>query len=331
MIQTFSFFHFVRYLKGFRVEQCSLFLQHKCTQHRPYTCFYWHFKNQRRRRPLRKRDATFNYNPDTYCDKYDEQSGVCPNADECPYVHRNAGDTEKRYHLRYYKTATCIHETDTKGNCTKNGVHCAFAHGAADMRPPVYDMKELQQQQQQQQQSSSLSVSSLSSSSSTCQQQLSNPISSSSSSSSSNFNMTTNLHLSNNMSNNEPASSSSSSSSGADLINEKTLNLSTSLEKERQLNEDPKWNVTDYVLTNYKTEQCRRPPRLCRQGFACPQYHNARDKRRNPSLFKYRSTPCPNVKHGDDWLEPTVCENGDLCKYCHSRTEQQFHPEVSQL
>jgi hypothetical protein len=82
------------------------------------------------------------------------------------------------------------------------------------------------------------------------------------------------------------------------------------------------------VLINYKTEQCKRPPRLCRQGFACPSYHNARDKRRNPQLFKYRSTPCPNVKQGDDWLEPSVCDNGDNCKYCHSRTEQQFHPEI---
>lgn len=85
------------YLKGFRVDQCALFLQHKCTQHRPYTCFYWHFKNQRRRRPVRKRDGTFNYNPDVYCDKYDEQTGVCPSGDDCPYVHRNAGDTEKRF------------------------------------------------------------------------------------------------------------------------------------------------------------------------------------------------------------------------------------------
>ena len=87
---------------------------------------------------------------------------------------------------------------------------------------------------------------------------------------------------------------------------------------------------TSLILNHklHKTEQCRRPPRLCRQGFACPQYHNARDKRRNPSIFKYRSTPCPNVKQGDDWLEPTVCENGDQCKYCHSRTEQQFHPEI---
>lgn len=111
-------------------------------------------------------------------------------------------------------------------------------------------------------------------------------------------------------------------------MNEKAINLSASLEKERLLNEDPKWNDTNFVLINYKTEQCKRPPRLCRQGFACPQYHNARDKRRNPSIFKYRSTPCPNVKQGDDWLEPTVCENGDGCKYCHSRTEQQFHPEI---
>ena len=26
----------------------------------------------------------------------------------------------------------------------KNGPHCAFAHGALDLRPPVYDIRELQ-------------------------------------------------------------------------------------------------------------------------------------------------------------------------------------------
>jgi len=46
---------------------------------------------------------------------------------------------------------------------------------------------------------------------------------------------------------------------------------------------DPK-----FVLTNYKTELCRRPLRLCRQGYACPSYHNPRDKRRSPVVFKYR-------------------------------------------
>uniref|UniRef100_A0A4W5NDY5 Unk like zinc finger n=1 Tax=Hucho hucho TaxID=62062 RepID=A0A4W5NDY5_9TELE len=75
-------------------------------------------------------------------------------------------------------------------------------------------------------------------------------------------------------------------------------------------------------------EQCTKPPRLCRQGYACPHYHNSRDRRRNPRKFKYRSTPCPNVKHGDEWGEPSKCDSGDSCQYCHSRTEQQFHPEI---
>nr|CAD7396093.1 unnamed protein product [Timema poppensis] len=101
------------------------------------------------------------------------------------------------------------------------------------------------------------------------------------------------------------------------------------LDKERNLmNEDPKWQDTSYVLANYKTEPCKRPPRLCRQGYACPQYHNSRDKRRSPRKFKYRSTPCPNVKHSDEWGEPGNCDSGDMCPYCHTRTEQQFHPEI---
>jgi hypothetical protein len=41
-----------------------------------------------------------------------------------------------------------------------------------------------------------------------------------------------------------------------------------------------------------------------------------------------RSTPCPHVKQSDEWIDPTVCDAGDGCKYCHTRTEQQFHPEV---
>lgn len=62
----------------------------------------------------------------------------------CPYLHRTAGDTERRYHLRYYKTSTCVYETDSRGYCIKNGPHCAFAHGPNDLRPPVYDVRELQ-------------------------------------------------------------------------------------------------------------------------------------------------------------------------------------------
>ncbi|KAK3089557.1 hypothetical protein FSP39_004595 [Pinctada imbricata] len=253
------------YLKEFRTQQCTLFQQHKCTQHRPFTCFHWHFMNQRRRRPIRKRDGTFNYSPDVYCTKYDETNGICPDGDDCPFLHRTAGDTERRYHLRYYKTGTCVYETDAKGHCVKNGPHCAFAHGAQDLRPPLYDIRELQ----------AIETPELKSS----------------------------------------LGSTPQSTPG-------------SLEKDKVLAEDPKWNDTNYVLANYKTEPCKRPPRLCRQGYACPSFHNTRDRRRSPKKYKYRSTPCPNVKHGDDWGDPTQCESGDNCPYCHTRTEQQFHPEI---
>ncbi|XP_003425481.1 putative E3 ubiquitin-protein ligase UNKL isoform X1 [Nasonia vitripennis] len=252
-----------KYLKEFRVEQCPLFIQRKCTQHRPFTCFNWHFMNQRRRRPTRKRDRTFNYSADNYCTKYDETTGICPDGDECPNLHRTAGDTERRYHLRYYKTCMCVHDTDARGFCVKNGPHCAFAHGNHDLRPPVYDIKEIQAME--------------------------NP----------------------------------------DLDPNNQSNGPNILDKERNLmNEDPKWQDTTYVLSNYKTEPCKRPPRLCRQGYACPQYHNSKDKRRSPRKYKYRSTPCPNVKHGEEWGEPGNCDQGDNCVYCHTRTEQQFHPEI---
>lgn len=115
-----------------------------------------------------------------------------------------------------------------------------------------------------------------------------------------------------------------------------------------------------FVLTYYKTDSCKRPPRLCRQGYACPFYHNNKDRRRSPKHYKYRcvgrqhalcrvtacvmllcsqppvhmyvcrSTPCPHVKINDEWGDPVHCDSGDSCSYCHSRTEQQFHPEVRQ-
>ena len=78
-----------------------------------------------------------------YCTNYDETTGICPDGDDCPLLHRTAGDTERRYHLRYFKTAPCVHETDTRGHCVKNGVHCAFSHGVNDLRPPVFDAKEV--------------------------------------------------------------------------------------------------------------------------------------------------------------------------------------------
>lgn len=62
----------------------------------------------------------------------------------CGFLHRVAGDVERKYHLRYYKTAMCVHPTDGRGICTKNGPHCAFAHSVHDLRQAVHDSQENQ-------------------------------------------------------------------------------------------------------------------------------------------------------------------------------------------
>lgn len=41
-----------------------------------------------------------------------------------------------------------------------------------------------------------------------------------------------------------------------------------------------------------------------------------------------RALPCPAVKHSEEWGDPSKCEGVEGCQYCHTRTEQQFHPEV---
>jgi hypothetical protein len=83
------------------------------------------------------------------------------------------------------------------------------------------------------------------------------------------------------------------------------------------------------VLANYKTEPCKKPPRLCRQGYACPQFHNNKDRRRSPRKYKYRSTPCPAVKTADEWGDPVNCDSGDGCQYCHTRWAPRFRVQCA--
>ncbi|CAN7999873.1 unnamed protein product [Ixodes pacificus] len=245
-----------RYLRDFRVEQCPYFPNYKCQNHKPYTCFYWHFPNQRRRRPTLTLDGAFNYSPDVYCATYDEITGVCPSRDDCSFLHRTLGDTERRYHPRYYKTVICVHEAGTQGHCSKNGPHCAFAHGLQDLRNPVYGSVEC-----------------------------------------------------------------------------RILRLGLWLPPEcwaTFLHEDPSWQDVGSVLTHYKVQPCLRPPHLglCRMGLACPNYHDRRDRRRSPANHHYSSTPCPSVRQGTEWSDADRCAEGDLCSFCHGRTEQKFHPEI---
>uniref|UniRef100_A0A2K6CNP0 Unk like zinc finger n=1 Tax=Macaca nemestrina TaxID=9545 RepID=A0A2K6CNP0_MACNE len=217
-----------RYLKEFRTDAVPpLFSQHKCAPGtRPFTCFTMHFSTSgAQARPQSAERATFNTSPDVYCSQvHHEDTGVCP------YLHRTTGDTERKYHLRYYKTGTCIHETDARGHCVKNGLHCAFAHGPLDLRPPVCDVRELQAQE---------------------------------------------------------ALQNGQLGSGEGVPDLQPGVLASQAMIEKILSEDPRWQDANFVLGSYKTEQCPKPPRLCRQGYACPHYHNSRDRRRNPRRFQY--------------------------------------------
>lgn len=44
----------------------------------------------------------------------------------------------------YLHTLTVYPSYNSTGICTKNGAHCAFAHGSGDLRTPTYDLRELQ-------------------------------------------------------------------------------------------------------------------------------------------------------------------------------------------
>lgn len=73
------------------------------------------------------------------------------------------------------------------------------------------------------------------------------------------------------------------------------------------------WNSLDhnYVLSHYKTELCKKPPRLCRQGYACPYYHNSKDRRRSPHKHKYRCFVLPSVAF--IWLQTHFNSGVWLC------------------
>ena len=96
--------------------------------------FHWHWGvlfNAKQSKERRKKEVK------NHCIQFFFPFLTC----RCPYLHRTAGDTERRYHLKYYKTGMCVHDTDNRGFCVKNGPHCAFAHGTNDLRPAVYDIR----------------------------------------------------------------------------------------------------------------------------------------------------------------------------------------------
>lgn len=88
------------------------------------------------------------------------------------------------------------------------------------------------------------------------------------------------------------------------------------------------WFDQSYIVAFYKTVACYKINENCRQGYSCNMYHSFNDRRRSVLHYKYESKVCPLVKKNEEWLNPLVCPLKDNCNQCHTRTEQQFHPEI---
>jgi len=88
-------------------------------------------------------------------------------------------------------------------------------------------------------------------------------------------------------------------------------------------------NVNPYndnsIIKQFKTLPCENPN--CSNIYQCEKYHNSYEKRRQYGFFKYCAEICENVYKNGKFLDPGLCENGEECKFCHTKNEWYYHPE----
>lgn len=131
----------------------------------------------------------------------------------------------------------CVYDTDARGYCVKNGAHCAFAHGSHDLRMAVFDVRE--------------------------QIQINgNQIPNGPGDGPGSETLNIDHQTANGQSRGGPDSTQTHSSN-----NGCSSSLNHMFDKDRNaIHDDSRWQNTAFVLAYYKTELCKRPPRLCRQG-----------------------------------------------------------------
>ncbi|KAI3384883.1 hypothetical protein SNEBB_008971 [Seison nebaliae] len=288
-------------IEQFRTQQCSKFSEHRCMNHRPYKCFDYHFDNHRRRPCV---VGKLLYSSKYYCENYDEQSGKCFNGDKCNHLHRNFGDSERLFHPFNYKTIICPYETLSDGTCSNYGEYCSYAHSLSSLRCSSSQMEK---------------------STSSCDTLTGNEL-----------DISRRCHAPFNVSQRLLELIKDLKTSDVNYRHIDMLMQMAEFDQyiiyqylnEKYQNENNLWNDAMHIVCFYKTKDCTKSAHLCRQGFACSDYHQRNDRRRNPFEFFYSSTPCSKVRVNNVWSNPTICPKEDNCKYAHTRHEQQFHPDV---
>ena len=111
-----------------------------------------------------------------------------------------------------------------------------------------------------------------------------------------------------------------------------SLNFS---KKEKDNNKDSKLNSLDkqkkdYIPTEfnpltYKRYKCPLGSICKLDNKLCLNYHNEKDRRRNPNL--YEASLCPNLYKNNKRIKGGKCDFGDDCKKAHNLFEYFYHPD----
>ena len=109
----------LKYMRNYRVNQCA----EDCDREQ---CMDYHSDQYYRRRPTMTFDGTWNYTP-----KICKNPQPCKNGDRCRFAHTKE---ECSYHPLVYKIHDCKFPSISKGNCSRWGFHCSYAHTDEDRR-----------------------------------------------------------------------------------------------------------------------------------------------------------------------------------------------------
>lgn len=82
-----------------------------------------------------------------------------------------------------------------------------------------------------------------------------------------------------------------------------------------------------FSLESYKVSKCKLL-NMCTDLDLCYNYHDEKEKRRAPQLFKLKNEVCQFVRPGvnSDFF-PHLCHKKDHCEYIHTKYELLYHKE----
>lgn len=80
-----------------------------------------------------------------------------------------------------------------------------------------------------------------------------------------------------------------------------------------------------FDLNTYKVIKCPMGESCFVDYHYCYNYHNDKERRRNPKFFQlFKKKYCPNIFSDGKVGDPTKCDKGDYCEYFHTRNEHNY-------